>query len=130
MVGLPVTDCSLLSNTLRVNAHLALDPYNYTTGCWLRHDKLERDSRYIKFNFEALRKRVLELSPGAVSIASCEKREGGYNRVFIFTCNNASRIVARLPTPVAGLARLTTNSEVATITYRESQHQFLPKYNS
>jgi hypothetical protein len=40
--------------------------------------------------------------------------------VFIFHTNNAKRIVARLPFAVAGPARLTTNSEVATIKYRRS----------
>lgn len=101
------------------NAHAALDPYSYTSGRWLRRDKLERDSRYIEFDFHALCKRVIELCPGAISIVSCEKKEGGYNRIFIFTCDNAKRVVARLPTSVAGPPRLTTNSEVATIAYRE-----------
>lgn len=101
-----------------------LDPYSYTSGRWLRHDKLERDSRYIGFDFDALRKRVIDLCPGAVSIASCEKKEGGYNRIFIFTCDNTRRVVARLPTPVAGPPRLTTNSEVATITFRKFKHWF------
>ena len=96
-----------------------LNPYEYTSGRWLRRDNLERDSRLLKFDFDALRKRVIELCPGATSIARYEKKEGGYNRIFIFTCDNARRIVARLPTSVAGPTRLTTNSEVATITYGE-----------
>ena len=76
----------------------------------------------MKFSFEALCRRVIELCPGAVSIASYEKKEGGFNRVFIFTCDNMKRVVARLPTPIAGPSRLTTNSEVATIKYREFEH--------
>jgi hypothetical protein len=98
----------------------ALDPHSYTSGRWLRHDKLQRDARYIKFDFDALRKRVIELCPGASSVVSYEKKEGGFNRVFIFTCDNGKRSVARLPTRVAGPCRLTTHSEVATIKYRES----------
>ncbi len=97
----------------------ALDPHTYTNGRWLRRDKLERDTRYINFEFNQLRKRVIELCLGAVSIANCEKIEGGFNRVFIFTCDNGKRVVARLPTRVAGPPKLTTNSEVATIKYRE-----------
>ncbi len=96
-----------------------LNPYKYTSGRWLRRDNLERDSRLLGFDFDALRKRVIELCPGATSIARYEKKEGGYNRIFIFTCDNARRVVARLPTSVAGPSRLTTNSEVATITYGE-----------
>lgn len=103
------------------NIHVAPDPRIYTNGRWLRWDKLERESRYIKFSFAALCKRVVELCPGAMSIASYEKKEGGYNKVFIFTMNNASRIVVRLPTRISGPPRLTTNSEVATIKYCESK---------
>ncbi|MCJ1382441.1 hypothetical protein MMC17_005554 [Xylographa soralifera] len=79
-----------------------LDPHTYTSGRWLRHDKLERDARYIKFDFDELRKRVVELCHGASSITSYEKNEGGFNRVFIFTCDNGKRVIARLPTRVAG----------------------------
>lgn len=102
----------------------ALDPHTYTTGRWLRRDRLERDARYIRFDFDQLRKRVLELCHGAVSIASYEKKEGGFNRVFVFTCDNKRRVVARLPTRLAGPCKLTTNSEVATIKYRKSEYPF------
>jgi hypothetical protein len=89
----------------------------YTSGRWLRSDKLERDSRYISFDFDLLCKRVIDLCPGAVSIANYDKKEGGFNRVFIFTTDNAKRIVARLPFALAGPPRLRTSSEVATIKY-------------
>jgi hypothetical protein len=95
------------------------DPHSYTSGRWLRRDKLERDSRYITFDFDALCRRVVELCPGAASITTYDKKEGGFNRVFIFTTDNAKRVVARLPFVIAGPPRLTTNSEVATIEYRE-----------
>ncbi|KAL9576096.1 MAG: hypothetical protein Q9212_007389 [Teloschistes hypoglaucus] len=97
-----------------------LDPYTYTSGRWLRHEKLNRDARCIRFDFDALRKRVVQLCSGVASIASYEKKEGGNNRIFVFTCDNGKRVVARLPTQVAGPPRLTTNSEVATIKYLQS----------
>jgi hypothetical protein len=103
------------------NMGLDLDPYTYTSGRWLRHDKLQIDSRYIEFDFDALCRRVIELSPGATSIATYDKKEGGFNRVFIFTTDNGKTVVARLPFAFAGPPSLTTNSEVATIRYRESQ---------
>ena len=105
--------------------YTGLDPHAYTSGRWLRRDKLERDSRYIVFDFDALCRRVIELCPGAVSIATYDKKEGGFNRVFIFTTDNAKRVIARLPFKLAGPPGLTTNSEVATIKYREfkSIHQ-------
>ena len=99
---------------------IALDPRIYTSGRWLRCDTLERDSRYIGFDFAALCKKVIELCPGAMSITGYEKKEGGFNKVFIFTMDDASRVVARLPTCLSGPPKLTTNSEVATIKYCES----------
>ena len=113
-----------ISSSSPYNIHCAnidtgLDPRKYTSGRWLRRDELERSSRNLNFDFDALRHRVIELCPGATSITRYERKEGGYNRIFIFTCDNARRVVARLPTSVAGPARLTTNSEVATITYGE-----------
>lgn len=105
----------------RPNVHVAPDPYAYSSGRWLCWDKSERESRYIPFNFSALCKRAIALCPGAKSIASYEKKEGGYNRVFIFTMDNTMdntrRVVARLPTRLSGPPRLTVNSEVATIKY-------------
>ena len=106
------------------NSYSVLDPHTYTNGRWLRRDKLERDARYIKFDFDELRKRVIELCHGAASITNYEKKEGGFNRVFIFTCDNGKRLVARLPTQVAGPCRLTTHSEVATIKYSEYECPF------
>ena len=117
------TRCPLrMPQSIEVITDSALSPYKYTSGRWLRRDKLERDARFLTFDFNALRTRVLELSPGAASITSYEKKEGGYNRVFIFTCDNSRRVVARIPTSVAGPARLTTNSEVATISYSRLEH--------
>lgn len=101
----------------RPNVHVDPDPYAYSSGRWLCWDKSERESRYIQFNFSALCKRAIALCPGAKSIASYEKKEGGYNRVFIFTMDNTRRVVARLPTRLSGPPGLTTNSEVATIKY-------------
>jgi hypothetical protein len=97
----------------------ALDPQAYSSGRWLRRDKLERDLRFIKFNFDVLCRKVLELCPEASSITTYEKKEGGFNRVFVFTLDNAKRVVARLPFALAGPPKLATVSEVATIKYRE-----------
>ncbi|KAL8676768.1 MAG: hypothetical protein Q9186_006749 [Xanthomendoza sp. 1 TL-2023] len=117
-----------MSRGVGIPSKEAPDPRIYSSGRWLRRDKLERESRFIEFSFAALCKRVLELCPGAVSIASYEKKEGGYNKVFIFTMNNASRVVARLPTSIAGPSRLTTNSEVATVKYLQSKTRIpIPK---
>lgn len=104
----------------------AFDPHNYTSGRWLRHDQNERDMRYIRFDFNALCNRVLKLCPDHDRISNCQKIEGGFNRVFIFTLNNSKRVVARLPFRLAGPSRLTTSSEVATIKYCKLKTLRLP----
>ncbi|KAJ8130483.1 hypothetical protein O1611_g3144 [Lasiodiplodia mahajangana] len=106
---------------MNTTSGLTIDPHAYTSGRWLRHDKARRDARYIKFNFEALCQKVIDLCPGAEAITTFEKLEGGFNRVFIFTLDNAKKIVARLPFPVAGPPKLTTASEVATIRYLQAK---------
>lgn len=119
---LTVSKALLLTPSIRLRANtsdtsLAFDPYTYTSGRWLNQDKLERESRYIQFDFAALCKKAVELCPGARRVIQYEKKEGGFNRSFVITLDDGTKVVARLPTCVAGPRRLTTNSEVATITY-------------
>jgi len=104
---------------------LALDPYSYTSGRWLNQDKLECESRHIQFDFAALCKNAVELCPGAGRVIQYEKKEGGFNRSFVIIMDDGTRVVARLPTCIAGPRRLTTSSEVATMTYckHESSHR-------
>ncbi|KAI2865055.1 hypothetical protein CBS12448_2343 [Aspergillus niger] len=99
---------------------MGFDPYNYTSGHWLRDDKEERASRYIKFDFDALCRKILDLSPKASSIIDCQKIEGGFNRVFVFELDNDTRLVAKLPFALAGPSRLTTSSEIATTKYLQA----------
>jgi hypothetical protein len=47
------------------------------------------------------------------------KKKGVLTESFIFTTDNAKRVVAKLPFTPAGPPRLTTNSEVATMKYCE-----------
>lgn len=95
------------------------DPYNYTSGCWMRNDAEQQQARHIAFNFAKLCEKAIESSPGAREIMRYEKVEGNFNRAFIMHLDNNSKVVARIPFSVAGPARLTTNSEVATMSYRE-----------
>ena len=105
-------------NSLRVLTSVqAQDPYLHTDGRWLHQDELQRKSRHVQFNFPRLCEIATELCDGASGVKSYEKKEGGYNRVFILTMDTGKRVVVRIPTSVAGPPRLTTNSEVATITY-------------
>ena len=63
----------------------ATDPYIYTTGRWLNRDKLQREARYVKFDFPALCKKAVNRCSGATKVIRYEKKEGGFNRVFIYT---------------------------------------------
>ncbi|GBF62305.1 altered inheritance of mitochondria protein 9 [Trichophyton mentagrophytes] len=114
----PFSSSSARRDTMK---ELTSDPFLYTTGRWLNQDELQRQSRSLKFNFSLLCETVAKIYPGASKVDSYEKKEGGYNRVFIFTLDNGKKVVAKVPTSVAGPPRLTTNSEVATMAYLRSK---------
>lgn len=119
VLSYPSSFLSISSQTSHANAttDCELDPFNYTTGRWLRRDAQERAARCIRFDFDALCRRVVALCPGATAVTGYSKKEGGFNRIFVFHTDNAKRVVARLPFAVAGPRRLTTASEVATIRF-------------
>lgn len=94
------------------------DHCSYTDGRWLHQDELQRKARYVQFDLSGLCEIAIGLSEGASCVTSYEKKEGGYNRVFILTMDTGKSVIARISMRVAGPPRLTTNSEVATIEYR------------
>lgn len=95
----------------------ALDLYEYTTERWLHNDELQREARRIQFDFAGLCAKAVKACAGATKVVSFEKKEGGFNRVFLLQLDNGTRAVARVPYGIAGARRLTTNSEVATMAY-------------
>jgi hypothetical protein len=95
-------------------------PHEYTAGRWLKQDKLQRDVRHLDSDFAALTAKAVALCPRARSVSACTKLEGGFNKAFLYTMDGGERIVARVPTHIAGPRRLTTNSEVATIAYSKT----------
>ncbi|KAI1976664.1 hypothetical protein LOZ54_006603 [Ophidiomyces ophidiicola] len=99
----------------------AQDPYRYSAGRWLLRDAQQRQARHVQFDFAQLCAIAVGLSEGASRVASYEKKEGGYNRAFVLALDNGRRVVARIPTRVAGAPRLATNSEVATVRYLQSK---------
>ncbi|KAF2813728.1 uncharacterized protein BDZ99DRAFT_567476 [Mytilinidion resinicola] len=96
------------------------DPHQYTAGYWLHRTQLQRQARSIDFNFSALCEKAVAVFPGAGSVVRYDKLEGGFNRAFIMHLDNDKKVVARIPFRVAGPRRLTTHSEVATISYIRS----------
>lgn len=59
----------------------------------------------------------MKCSVGAREVVACEKREGGFNRVFVIEFDNGAKVVAKVPMQYAGPTALTTMSEVATLRY-------------
>jgi hypothetical protein len=110
-----------LTNAVQACDNDLVRPHGYTAGHWLKQDKLQRDARRHEFDFAALSARAITLCPKARSISSCTKVEGGFNKAFLYTMDSGERIVARVPTRIAGPRRLTTNSEVATMAYSKKQ---------
>lgn len=94
-----------------------IEPNRHSTGGWLHQDRLQREARYTKLDFDALCEQAVRLFPGSSGVAHCEKIEGGFNRTFILTLDCGSKVVARVPTSVAGPPKLATSSEVATMNY-------------
>jgi len=62
-----------------------LGPRNHTSGYCLHRDHLQRQSRYIEFDYVVLCGGGTQVLPGANFVARCEKIDGGFNRVFRMT---------------------------------------------
>lgn len=99
---------------------LDFSPHKYTSGRWLLRDDQQCQARHISFDFNKLCDRAIACSNGARDIVECVKVEGGFNRAFLLQLDNGASLVARVPFSIAGPARLTTNSEVATMEYSSS----------
>jgi len=50
----------------------------------------------------ALLNQAVMVCPGAMKVVDYEKKEGGFNKVFIVSMDNNTEVVARLPTRLAG----------------------------
>lgn len=96
---------------------IAFDPYSYSRGRWLDRDEQRQKARRLEFNFDALLDVAVNCSVGAREVVACEKKEGGFNRVFIIEFDNGAKVVAKVPMQFAGPTALTTMSEVATLRY-------------
>jgi hypothetical protein len=96
---------------------LAFDPYAYTHGRWLHRNDERQEARRLQFDFDALLDVAIDGSPKATRVLSCEKKEGGSNRVFVIRLDNGRSVIARLPTKLTGPPRTTVSSEVATLKF-------------
>ncbi|TVY89491.1 Altered inheritance of mitochondria protein, mitochondrial, partial [Lachnellula willkommii] len=93
------------------------DFYRYTRHRWTINESSRLEERYLKFNLQALLEVAVATcsSSGArhcTQILKC--KEGMNNKAFIFTMDNGTEVLAKLPNPCAGPSFYTTASEVAT----------------
>ncbi|KAF4237520.1 hypothetical protein CNMCM8980_002423 [Aspergillus fumigatiaffinis] len=93
--------------------------FRYTRGRFLSNETHEMAIRYVKFNMDELVKRAAE-SVGFTS-AQCIRIEkfpdGMFNKTFLFTMQDGTQVVGKVPNPNAGRAHYTTASEVATMDF-------------
>ncbi|KAK1772224.1 kinase-like domain-containing protein [Phialemonium atrogriseum] len=108
------------ATTPKLNRQGNFDPYEYTSGCWMRDDAEQRQARRVEFNFPMLRQKAVQTCSGAKEDLRCVKVEGNFNRAFILYLDNGLVVVARIPFSVVGPTRLVTNSEVATLAYKNT----------
>ncbi|KAI5116307.1 hypothetical protein M0805_009633 [Coniferiporia weirii] len=102
--------------------------FQYTRGRWLYNEREQNKIRYTSFDHEELARVACE-AVGAQSCTLFEKlEEGSYNKAFRLTLDDSSRVIARLPCPLAGPSYLVTASEVATLEFaREVLKLLVPK---
>lgn len=94
--------------------------FNYTSGRWLWNEETQLAARSISFDVEALKKTACR-ALHAQSCTSLQKiGEGGSNKALRLTMDDGRTLIAKLPHPNAGPAKLTTSSEVATMDYARS----------
>ncbi|EMF10266.1 kinase-like protein [Sphaerulina musiva SO2202] len=98
-----------------------MDPvFNYTSGRWLWNEEAQLAARSISFNVEALKQTACR-ALHAESCTSLEKiGEGGFNKALRLKMDDGRTIIAKVPHPNAGPAKLTTSSEAATMEYARS----------
>ncbi|KAF8519327.1 kinase-like domain-containing protein [Hysterangium stoloniferum] len=95
--------------------------FRYTRGRWLYNEREQNEIRYIRFNSEELVRVTCEAT-GTRSCTLFTKLEegyalGSYNKAFCLTLDDSSRVIARLPCPLAGPSYEVTASEVATLQF-------------
>lgn len=82
---------------------------------WLdRNDERQQVWR-LQFDFGALLDLAVERSPGAKMVTGCDKKEDGFDRVFVIQLDKGKNVVARLPTSRSSYRRCAISSDVAAL---------------
>ncbi|RAK96065.1 phosphotransferase enzyme family protein [Aspergillus ibericus CBS 121593] len=95
------------------------DSYDYTRGRFLSNEPHEMKIRRVKLNLNELAKSAAE-SIG-FTYSQCVRIEkfpdGMFNKAFLFTMQDGTQVVGKVPNPNAGRPHYTTASEVATMDF-------------
>lgn len=95
------------------NEHL----FRFTRGRYVVNEEHEIGQRYVRFNVHELGRLASE-AVGSKRCANITKYpDGMYNKTFLLTMDDGVEVIAKLPTPNAGLPHFTTASEVATMDF-------------
>ncbi|KAK2802564.1 hypothetical protein FQN51_004356 [Onygenales sp. PD_10] len=93
------------------------DFFHFTRGRFVYDGGQQLAQRTRRFNINAL----AEIAAKAAGAGHCVKVEkcpdGMYNRAFIFTMDNGTQVVGKVPNPNAGIPHYTTASEAATLEF-------------
>ena len=90
--------------------------YRYTSGRWLFKEDEQMAKRYVRFNIIALKQAASDaVKSPCVSITKLP--EGLFNKVFLLKMSNNQELIAKIPSPNAGVEHFTVASEVATLEF-------------
>lgn len=91
--------------------------FHHTSYRWVLNEQHEMEMRNVQFDMNNLA-RIAAESMGFQECKNVEKLdEGCYNKVFLFTMNDGSEVVGKVPSRNAGRPHFTTASEVATMDF-------------
>ncbi|KAJ5975461.1 hypothetical protein N7481_009168 [Penicillium waksmanii] len=91
--------------------------FDYTNARFVCNEKYEMEMRHVSFDMNELAKLAAK-SVGAAKCVNVEKlSEGMFSKPFLFTMEDGSQVVGKVPNPNAGLPHFTTASEVATMDF-------------
>ena len=116
-----------LNRPFHTNCNANDDWFRYTRGRFVFNERHETAMRYVKFNMNELVKRAAE-SVGFTH-TQCKQVEkfpdGMFNKTFLFTMQDGTQVVGKVPNPNAGRAHYTTASEVATMDFVSRNPSFV-----
>ncbi|KAL4758252.1 uncharacterized protein BDW70DRAFT_152607 [Aspergillus foveolatus] len=108
--------------TERRRGPMMSDTSLYTSGRWLINKEHQLKQRYVKFTIDNLCSQASSLFGPETKCVRIVKLEGNFNKAFLLTIDDGNEVIAKIPCANAGMAFLTTASEVATLKFFLQSH--------